>query len=150
MVTSDCELDEDTTAFPVSVFESKISSGQEPGVVIFNSGTCFFLLCTLEWSPWGVGPRSESVALIRANLFLGSSFVLRDISIRFDATSLSLGVVVCREEESDLVRLALGGLAAPLSNSELDGGTDENEDRVDLLRDNAASEFPAFLDDPKD
>ena len=51
---------------------------------------------------------------------------------------------------SDLVRLALGGLIVPFPNSELEGGTDENEDRAGLLRVNAASGFPVLLDDPKD
>jgi hypothetical protein len=54
------------------------------------------------------------------------------------------------EEESDLVRLAFGGLAAPFPSSELEDGTDENEDRADLLRVNATSEFPVLLEDPKD
>jgi hypothetical protein len=49
-----------------------------------------------------------------------------------------------------LVRLALGGLIVPFPNSELEGGTDENEDRAGLLRVNAASGFPVLLDDPKD
>ena len=54
------------------------------------------------------------------------------------------------EDESDLVRLALGGLAVPLINSELDGGVDENEDRVGVLLVNAASGFSISLGDLKD
>ena len=49
-----------------------------------------------------------------------------------------------------MVRLALGGLAAPFSNPAVDGGTDENEDRADLFRVNASSEFAVFLEDTKD
>jgi hypothetical protein len=39
MIARDCELDEDVAALRVSTLESDVSSGQEPGVVIFNSGT---------------------------------------------------------------------------------------------------------------
>jgi hypothetical protein len=39
MIASDCELDEDAIEVRVSVFESEVSSGQEPGVVSFNLGT---------------------------------------------------------------------------------------------------------------
>ena len=39
MIARDCVLDEDAAALRVSALESDVSSGQEPGVVIFNSGT---------------------------------------------------------------------------------------------------------------
>jgi hypothetical protein len=99
---------------------------------------------------YGFCLKSESVILVGATLFPGSSLALGGVPVEFDDTSSSLAAFVRIEEVSDLVRLALGGLVVPFPNSELEGRTDENEDRAGLLRVNAASKFPVLLDDPKD
>jgi hypothetical protein len=90
------------------------------------------------------------VILVGATVFPRRFLALRGVPVEFDDTSLLLGVVVCMEEESDLVRLALGGLTVRFSNSELGGGVDEDEDRVDLLHVNAVSKSLFFLEDPRD